>query len=114
MRTHPLTCFGYRFDDQIAIGQGRISVDEDQPAEHRLALVLGHLVARHTALQDLSDGLLGGFRALHGEIENNRLDARACAHMGDAGAHLSGADHGDFFNHRETAFVVAVMLRAPP
>ncbi len=42
---------------------------------------------------------LAGLDAVDGYVEQERLDARQGANVGDAVAHLAGADDADFIDH---------------
>ena len=90
-----LFVFGGGLDHQIAVaelieGPGHLNAIEDRLTLRVVDLPFGHL-ARQMAV----DGRQGGVDALLGDVRQR--DGHAClgGHLGDAGAHLAGADHAN-------------------
>jgi hypothetical protein len=79
-------------DDQLAIGQLAQVGGEGQVADGVVAFAFGDLARAHTPLQGLDDPVASGGDQCVGGLEDQHVDAGARRHLGDSGAHLSGAD----------------------
>ena len=72
----------------------RVGSDEDA-LEDRLALGFVHLPPRHLARKVAIDGGERGVDALLGDVVEGDVQSRLSRDLGDAGAHLPGADDAD-------------------
>ena len=81
-----------RLDHQLAVGQVGQVGGERQLGQRRVALALGELARADAALQRLGDAVAARGDQRLGRLVDHDVDAGARGHLGDAGAHLSGAD----------------------
>ncbi len=98
-----------RLDDQLTIGQIGKAGGKAQLVQCRGALALGDLADAHAALQRLGDARLARSGQRLGGLVDDDVDAGPGGHLGDAGAHLSRADHAysfDWIAHFITPFVL--------
>ena len=90
-----LFVLGSRLDHQIAVAELVESRGDVDALEDRLALRFVHLPPRHLARQVAIDGRERGVDALLGDVVEGDVQSRLSRDLGDAGAHLPGADDAD-------------------
>ena len=90
-----LFVFGSRLDHQIAVTELVESRGDMDAVENRPALRIVHLPLGHLARQVAIDGRERGVDALLGDVVEGDLQSRLRRDLGDAGAHLPGADDAD-------------------
>ena len=82
-------------DDKVSALEVVIIGGRLDQGEERVALLLGHLAARHVLLDELAGIVFPFFGILDRDIDEDGLDSGARLFVGDAGAHQAGADDGD-------------------
>ena len=93
-----LFVFGHRLDHQIAVGElleVRRGLDL---LERGLALFFGDALARHLPCHVAVDGGQPFLDAIVGHVVERDVEAGERTHVGNAGPHLSSADHPDLAN----------------
>ena len=100
-----LLALGGRLDDEIAVGElVRAGAGRD-PRERRGALGLVHLALGDLAREQAVDGREPGAQALLGDVAEHDVHPRLGADLGDAVAHLPGADDANLVDHEGHFFI---------
>ena len=101
-----LFVFGRRLDDEIAAAEQRVVDAGLDSAERRRLVVLAQQRAFDLAVQVLVDGRERRVELVLRQVDELHVESGCGADMGNAIAHLPGADHADGLNHSPTPNVL--------
>ena len=104
-------------DHELALAEGLVVRAGPDARERRLTLRLGERALVHPPEQVAVDPLQRLVQALPRHVQQAHLDIGQRRHLGDAGAHLAGADHADapdLGNRRPAVGVIVHPHRCDP
>ncbi len=90
---------GRRLDDEVAISEQRVVCAGDDTRHRRLLVGFADLAAADLANKIAIDRLYGPLERGGIDVAHPHIEARKRANMGDAAAHLAGADDADRLHH---------------
>ena len=93
--TLDLFFLGRRLDHHVAIGEQRVIEAHLDAAERGILFFFADLAARDLTRQVAVDGFAAALQRLLVDVGHDHIDAGERADMGDAAAHLPGADDAD-------------------
>ncbi len=107
---------GGGLDDDVASGHVGIGRRGLHPGQDGVHLGLGHVALGYLALQVAANGVQALVDLRLADVVQQHVIAREGADMGDARAHLTGADHADGLDcgHWFSPLLQQSLCRSPP